>query len=225
MRFFKLKNFVINNHGIPQNVILIISNYLLDNDCSDHCQNAPNGHRCYCPPDMHLNKTHKNQCLEDRTCNQWGTCSQLCKNVSKRRHKCYCDTDYVLQTDGFNCKSKDQSIPLAVYSSRNELRSINLRTFAMRPLLSSLKNTVALDFFYSKNETLVFWTDVVDDKIYRGTLLNDNSIINIEAIVEHGLGIYSHGSEFFFVLHFAKSEFFRPLYCMNNSQSNIFSNI
>ena len=58
----------------------------------------------------------------------------------------------------------------------------------MRPLLSSLKNTVALDFYYSKNETLFFWTDVVDDKIYRGSLINDNSIINIEAIVEHGLG-------------------------------------
>ena len=56
----------------------------------------------------------------------------------------------------------------------------------MRPLLSSLKNTVALDFYYSKNETLIFWTDVVDDKIYRGSLINDNSIINIEAIVEYG---------------------------------------
>ena len=58
----------------------------------------------------------------------------------------------------------------------------------MRPLLSSLKNTVALDFYHAKNQTLVFWTDVVDDKIYRGSLLNDNSLINIEAIVEHGLG-------------------------------------
>ena len=104
----------------------------------------------------------------------------------RRKHKCYCHEDYFLQSDGFSCKSKDHHQPLAIYSSRNELRQINLRTHAMRPLLSSLKNTVALDFYYSKNETLIFWTDVVDDKIYRGSLINDNSIINIEAIVEHG---------------------------------------
>ena len=57
-----------------------------DNHCSDHCQNSPDGHRCHCPSGMHLNETTNgglykpNQCIEDHTCKQWGTCSQLCKS-------------------------------------------------------------------------------------------------------------------------------------------------
>lgn len=40
-----------------------------------------------------------------------------------------------------------------------------------------LKNTVALDFFYSNGTYTLFWTDVVDDKIYRGTLDDDSKLI------------------------------------------------
>ena len=59
----------------------------------------------------------------------------------------------------------------------------------MRPLLSSLRNTVALDFYYTRERTFLFWTDVVDDKIYRGVLRQDGSTItDIEPIVENGLG-------------------------------------
>ena len=59
----------------------------------------------------------------------------------------------------------------------------------MRPLLSNLKNTVALDFYYTREQTFIFWTDVVDDKIYRGRLMEDTTtIIEIEAIIENGLG-------------------------------------
>lgn len=42
----------------------------------------------------------------------------------------------------------------------------------MKALISSLKNTIALDFFHSKEGDVIFWTDVVDDKIYKGTLLS-----------------------------------------------------
>ena len=58
----------------------------------------------------------------------------------------------------------------------------------MRPLLSSLRNTVALDFYYTRAETFLFWTDVVDDKIYRGVLRQDTSITDITVMVENGLG-------------------------------------
>ena len=73
--------------------------------------------------------------------------------------------------DGVTCKSKDKSPAYAIYSSRNELRLINVRNFLIRPLLTNLKNTVALDFYYTREKTFIFWTDVVDDKIYRGRLL------------------------------------------------------
>lgn len=39
-------------------------------------------------------------------------------------------------------------------------------------LISSLKNTIALDFFHSEEGDAIFWTDVVDDKIYKGTILS-----------------------------------------------------
>ena len=91
--------------------------------------------------------------------------------------------------DGKTCKSKDKSPAYAIYSSRNELRLINIRNYLMRPLLSNLKNTVALDFYYTREQTFIFWTDVVDDKIYRGRLMEDTTtIIEIEAIIENGLG-------------------------------------
>ena len=63
-----------------------------------------------------------------------------------------------------------------------------MRNFLLRPLLTGLKNSVALDFYYTREKTFIFWTDVVDDKIYRGSLLEDTSITDIEAIVENGLG-------------------------------------
>lgn len=41
----------------------------------------------------------------------------------------------------------------------------------VKALISSLKNTIALDFFHSDDGDVIFWTDVLDDKIYRGTML------------------------------------------------------
>lgn len=159
-----------------------------DNVCSHFCHNSPLGHVCHCPSGMHLNSSK--DCVEDHPCSQWGTCSQLCKSVSAsgKRHKCYCQEDYYLETDGFTCKSKDKSPAYAIYSSRNELRLVNVRNGLNRPLLANLKNTVALDFYYTRHKTFIYWTDVVDDKIYRGTLLEDMAIIEIEAIIENGLG-------------------------------------
>jgi integrin beta 2 len=41
----------------------------------------------------------------------------------------------------------------------------------MKALISSLKNTIALDFFHTDEADTIFWTDVIDDKIYQGTLI------------------------------------------------------
>jgi low-density lipoprotein receptor-related protein 1 (alpha-2-macroglobulin receptor) len=136
---------------------------------------------------MHLNNSDSTLCTEDHPCDQWGTCSQLCKSVSRKKHKCYCHKDYYLEVDGFTCKSKDKTPAYAIYSTRNELRSVDVRSSIMRPLISSLKNTIALDFYHTRETEFIFWTDVVDDKIYRGTLIGGNSITDIQAIIENGL--------------------------------------
>lgn len=71
----------------------------------------------------------------------------------------------------------------------------------MKPLISSLKNTVALDFYVTRQKTFIFWTDIVDDKIYRGTLMGDDSITNIEPIIENSLGTAEGDTNYFLNTH------------------------
>ena len=93
----------------------------------------------------------------------------------------------MLQPDRFTCKSKDGAHPQIVFSNRHELRAIDLRKGVVRPLISSLKNTIAVDFFYDTDrKNHVFWTDVADDRVYQGTLLGD-SLSNIHSVVQSGL--------------------------------------
>lgn len=63
-------------------------------------------------------------------------------------------------------------MPQIIFSNKHELRGIDLVTRDVKSLISSLKNTVTLDFYHAKDgvDTL-YWTDVMDDKIFKGTLL------------------------------------------------------
>lgn len=65
----------------------------------------------------------------------------------------------------------DSATPYVIFSNRHELRGVDLHTFNVKVLISSLKNTIALDFYHTKEADTIFWTDVIDDKIYRGTLI------------------------------------------------------
>lgn len=53
------------------------------------------------------------------------------------------------------------------------MRGIDLITRDVKSLISSLKNTVTLDFYHSNDGTAdtLYWTDVMDDKIFKGTLI------------------------------------------------------
>lgn len=134
---------------------------------------------CYCPSHLHL-QADMLTCSEEHPCNSWGTCSQKCTSVSSHRHKCSCFDGYELEDDGFSCKSMDGATPFVIFSNRHELRAIDLHSFNVRALISSLKNTIALDFYHAGNTTMVFWTDVIDDKIYRGTLIGGCKYLNIQ---------------------------------------------
>ena len=100
--------------------------------------------------------------------------------------RCECDLGYKLEPDGFSCKSSDPSLPYVIFSNRNEIRSVDLNSMTVRPLISGLKNTIALDFYHSPSGDMIFWTDVLDDKIYRGSVVH-SSLTNIEVVVETGL--------------------------------------
>ncbi|KAG8233639.1 hypothetical protein J437_LFUL001050, partial [Ladona fulva] len=151
-------------------------------DCSHFCSNAPEGFICHCPKGLNLGND-KLTCSDAHPCLQWGTCSQECIQI-KNHHKCACFANYTLQADHFTCRSNDPSVPFVIFSNRHELRSVDLRTIQVKALISSLKNTIALDFYHTPTANIIYWTDVIDDKIYQGTLI---ALINIEVVVQTGL--------------------------------------
>nr|XP_008195317.2 PREDICTED: LOW QUALITY PROTEIN: prolow-density lipoprotein receptor-related protein 1 [Tribolium castaneum] len=153
-------------------------------DCSHYCHNAPEGLICSCPPDLHL-QPDRIHCSKAHPCDTWGVCSQKCIAVGER-YKCGCFKGYVLESDRFTCKSTSGATPYVIFSNRHELKAVELVTFNVKSFISSLKNTIALDFYYTKNANMVFWTDVIDDKIYRGTVVG-GSLSNIEVVVQTGL--------------------------------------
>lgn len=55
-----------------------------------------------------------------------------------------------------------------IFSIRHEIRRIDLHKRDYSLLVPGLRNTIALDFHFSRS--LLYWTDVVEDKIYRGRL-------------------------------------------------------
>lgn len=55
-----------------------------------------------------------------------------------------------------------------IFSIRHEIRRIDLHKRDYSLLVPGLRNTIALDFHF--NQSLLYWTDVVEDKIYRGKL-------------------------------------------------------
>lgn len=64
--------------------------------------------------------------------------------------------------------SPDPFKPFIIFSNRHEIRRIELHKGEFSVLVPGLRNTIALDFHL--NQSTLYWTDVVEDKIYRGKL-------------------------------------------------------
>lgn len=67
--------------------------------------------------------------------------------------------------------SLDPFKPFIIFSNRHEIRRIDLHKGDYSVLVPGLRNTIALDFHLS--QSALYWTDVVEDKIYRGKLLDN----------------------------------------------------
>ena len=68
-----------------------------------------------------------------------------------------------------------QTPPAILLSTRTDIHKIDLLTSSQSRLVSGRPNVIALDYFYNHtssngDKSLVFWTDIVDDKIYKATL-------------------------------------------------------
>lgn len=153
-------------------------------ECSHTCHNAPEGFVCSCPEHLYLQPNLKD-CKVDHACEHWGTCSQVCTPDGKH-YKCSCKEGYTLTFDKFTCRSNNPDAPHVIFSNRQEIRGVDLNTLAVKNFYTSLRNTIALDFLWGNESVQIFWTDVIDDKIFRGTLTGD-SLSNVEAVVQSGL--------------------------------------
>lgn len=78
--------------------------------------------------------------------------------------------------------------PFIIFSNRHEIRRIDLHKGDYSVLVPGLRNTIALDFHLS--QSALYWTDVVEDKIYRGKLLDNGgdslSVAGTDARVASG---------------------------------------
>ncbi|MGH0149161.1 UNVERIFIED_CONTAM: hypothetical protein FKN15_014592, partial [Acipenser sinensis] len=124
---------------------------------------------------------------------------ESCENVACRppKYPCANDTTICLQPEKIcsgtiDCPDGSDEGPLCdpfeafiIFSIRHEIRRIDLHKRDYSLLVPGLRNTIALDFHF--NQSLLYWTDVVEDKIYRGKLADAGGVTGIEVVVQHGL--------------------------------------
>uniref|UniRef100_A0A803TQP0 LDL receptor related protein 1B n=1 Tax=Anolis carolinensis TaxID=28377 RepID=A0A803TQP0_ANOCA len=152
--------------------------------CSHQCSVVPGGRIvCSCPPGLHLNSDNKTCEFEDY-CTKHQRCSQVCEQ-HKNTVKCSCYEGWKLNKDGESCANIDPFEAFIIFSIRHEIRRIDLQKRDYSLLVPGLRNTIALDFHF--NQSLLYWTDVVEDKIYRGKLSDSGGVSSIEVVVQHGL--------------------------------------
>ncbi|KAK3082618.1 hypothetical protein FSP39_000605 [Pinctada imbricata] len=155
--------------------------------CDTYCHLAPMALRskyvCSCKAGFTL-RDDNHTCQAEDVCKRWGVCGQKCVNSTQKGHECACFDGYRLEPDKFSCKPLDTVPVYAIFSNRHEMRRVDLLSYNYAALVSGLHNTIALDFHYNKSN--IYWTDVVDDKIYRGRMTS-NSLIDVEPIVDVGL--------------------------------------
>ncbi|XP_072571437.1 low-density lipoprotein receptor-related protein 1-like isoform X1 [Paramormyrops kingsleyae] len=157
----------------------------LDNgDCSHNCSVAPGeGVVCSCPLGMELSVDNKT-CQVQSFCAKHLRCSQRCEQ-DKFSVKCSCYEGWALEADMESCKSTDPFKPFIIFSNRHEIRRIDLYKGEFSVLVPGLRNTIALDFHL--NQSALYWTDVVEDKIYRGKLSENGALTSLEVVIQHGL--------------------------------------
>ncbi|XP_061652239.1 low-density lipoprotein receptor-related protein 8-like isoform X2 [Phyllopteryx taeniolatus] len=128
--------------------------------CSHVCMDRPIGFECQCPAGYRL--LDKKTCGDIDECENPDACSQICINY-KGDFKCECYEGYEMDPVTKTCKAEGKS-PYLLFTNRHEIRRIDLVKRDYSQVVSTQKNTVALDLDVANNR--VFWCDRFHRKIY-----------------------------------------------------------
>lgn len=76
-----------------------------------------------------------------------------------------------------------------IFSNRHEIRRLDVSKSSYVSLASGLKYTIALNFYFNQEKdrngqqeaegSLIFWSDVTEDTINRGTLISNCEFLNL----------------------------------------------
>ena len=106
-----------------------------------------------------------------------------------------------MQPDKFTCKSTTEEEPFLIFTNRYDIRLVNLGSDLSSkptlsgkgiaqtsiPLLSQLRNTIAVDFYYENASSItLFWSDIQKDQIFRGRI-NSGVLVDVKPIVKVGI--------------------------------------
>ncbi|KFM62234.1 hypothetical protein X975_15599, partial [Stegodyphus mimosarum] len=128
--------------------------------CSQICHDLPIGYECRCRDGYVLadNRT----CEDINECEIPGSCSQLCYNT-KGSYKCECLDGYMLEpNNNRRCRAKEGRTVI-LFANRQDIRKIDTETSEYVPVVSNLRNCVALDYNYRTGT--VIWSDVTEEAI------------------------------------------------------------
>ncbi|XP_028393318.1 low-density lipoprotein receptor-related protein 2-like [Dendronephthya gigantea] len=128
------------------------------------CQQTPLGPHCYCDPGYQQDGSRK-RCVDIDECKN-DVCAQFCENLNGT-FKCACYHGYHL-FHKFYCKPDDGIKPMILVSQIDRIFESSVDGRQQNILHRNLKRAVALDYHYQKR--LVFFTDVLEKRIYRTRL-------------------------------------------------------
>lgn len=129
----------------------------LEMGCEQSCMPSPLREKgtCFCTGDYTLGDDQKS-CIDVDECKEFGSCSQNCVNL-EGSFTCSCKSGY---TDiGGTCKAITTDPALLFFSSRSEIRGMNLNN---KQILNVTKEKVnqAIGVTYDRLTDRVYWSDV-----------------------------------------------------------------
>jgi len=148
--------------------------------------NTPKSYHCDCRPGFELH--NRNECRDVDECATVGICSQTCIN-RLGSYKCDCVDGYQKDPATGRCKA-GAGRPSLIFAHKTDMRKLDLDRLNMEPILNTTtRSSCALDYDF-KRSTL-FWSDVMEEKIYSISLAGGQRSVVVEegVVTADGLAV------------------------------------